>query len=97
LSRRSFSKAGSTVNINIYACADGRQFGYRTAGGEKIGSFKAFMMGLPTKWSWYAYVAVLVMIPLALFGPVLSRLGVCLPSLRRQEYGRILASVSIPK
>jgi YD repeat-containing protein len=47
---------------------------YRSADGRKIGKAAAFMMGLPTNWSQWLLNAVLVLLPIAFFIPVLSSL-----------------------
>ncbi len=48
---------------------------YYTAAGDpaRIGQFRAWLMGLPSVWSKYLLAAILALIPLTSFGPVVAR------------------------
>jgi RHS repeat-associated protein len=60
---------------------DGPYYAYATDGGlyyvapgrKKIGQFKAFLLGLPSKWSQYLFYAATAMLALSFMAPALAR------------------------
>ena len=57
-----------------YAKLNGKGFFYRDSNGNKIGSFQAFLIGLPSVWSRYLFLFVMSLVPVLLFGPSIKRL-----------------------
>jgi len=68
-------------NEQYYAYAAGGGYFYRDSQGHKIGSVRAFFMGLPSLWSRYLFVLLMVLLPVMLFVPgvvgVIRRLVLC--------------------
>jgi RHS repeat-associated protein len=69
-------------NEQYYAfAAGGKSFYYRDLHGNKIGSIRAFFIGLPSVWSRYLFALLMVLLPVMLFGPavvgVIRRLVYC--------------------
>ncbi len=61
-------------NQRVYAYADntGGPITYQIAGSDKrIGQFKAFWLGMPSVWSKYLFYALLILVPVLFFVPVL--------------------------
>jgi len=57
----------------FYAYVNNNGLYYTVAGGSgRIGQFKAFFMGLPSVWSRYLFIAVLVLLPVFFFAPLLT-------------------------
>jgi RHS repeat-associated protein/uncharacterized repeat protein (TIGR01451 family) len=69
----------------VYAYAEGGQIThYRMFGSSKdIGPFKAFLLGIPTKWSAYTIMAIIALLPIAFLLPVVT--GIIRASGRRRR------------
>jgi RHS repeat-associated protein len=59
----------------IYAyVSNGHITSYGVAGlTNPVGHFRAFLLGLPSRWASWLFIAALILIPISFFGPVVGR------------------------